>query len=134
MAGVSQGPIPSRLVLLSGLANVPIAEKVRFLGCVTNYSTTSGTLTLEHDFPKGNMVRAIVDVGLLLNTLKANDTQVGEWVHVIGYVTDEQRKTRNPMSTASSSVQAIVLWSAGPVKLHNYEKSLTDQAASQREC
>jgi len=73
----------------------------------------------------------MVDVGLLLNTLKTNDTHVGEWVHIIGYVTDEQKKERKPTSTTCSSIQAIVLWSAGPVKLQGYEKSLANQVASQ---
>jgi len=96
---------------------------------VTEYSTKTAVLTLEHNHPPGNKLRALVDVRLLLNTLKSTDTQIGEWVNVIGYIvlgsTDISVKPTIP-------VQAIVLWSSGPLKLDSYERSLNSQKADMR--
>ncbi|GKT91050.1 telomere length regulation ten1 [Colletotrichum tofieldiae] len=84
---MSRGPLPSQLCLLSELSLRSPGEKVRFLGCVTSYSTHSAVLTLEHGFPKGSNISASVDVQLLLGTMKSEQTQIGEWVNIVGYVT-----------------------------------------------
>ena len=76
-------------------------------------------------------MKAQVDVKLLLNTLKSTDTQIGEWVNVIGYITiDQQIPPKQPNGHNSDiQVQAIVLWSSGSLKLGGYEKSLDQQNA-----
>ena len=97
---------------------------------ITGYSTKSAILTLEHNFPPGNAIKALVDVELLLSTLKSNETQLGEWVNVIGYVRSQQQyRLRNfsDIVILHISVQAIVLWSSGPLKLDEYERSLEQQ-------
>jgi hypothetical protein len=102
---------------------------------VTNYSTKTSTLTLEHNYPRGSKIKAIVDVELLVNTLKSGDTQIGEWVNVIGYIQDsqQQKPSKHPNELhLGIRVQAIVLWSSGPLKLDGYEKSL-DQQRSDRQ-
>ena len=128
MAGIQNGPLPSNLILLADLPTLPHAEKVRFLGCVTEYSKKTATLTLEHNHPTGNGIKALVDLELLLNTLKTSETQVGEWVNVIGYTAlskDRNDSTKLCVKPAPSvAVQALVLWSAGPLKLDGYERSL----------
>jgi hypothetical protein len=70
-----------------------------------------------------------VDVNLLLGTLHSTDTRVGEWVNVMGYirVPSSKQDPRSEDKQANISVQAIVLWSAGSVKLDEYEKFLVDQ-------
>jgi hypothetical protein len=70
-----------------------------------------------------------VDVKLLLNNLKPSETDVGEWVNVIGYVMSPQMSIKNPVTGVwpAVSVQAIVLWPSGPLKLHKYEKCLDQQ-------
>lgn len=81
---------------------------------------------------------ALVDVNLLLSTLKATDTQVGEWVNVIGYVevSDEASAARQQQRgakdaarrmTGVSRVQAVMLWSAGAVRITDYEKVLEER-------
>jgi hypothetical protein len=69
-------------------------------------------------------LKALVDVNLLLNTLKTHENQIGEWVNVIGYV--ERTKKQNTMSDDDLEVrvQALVLWSSGPFNLQGYERSL----------
>ncbi|KAL0942633.1 uncharacterized protein CTRU02_200518 [Colletotrichum truncatum] len=123
---MSRGPLPSRLCLLSDLPSKPAGEKVRFLGCVTSYSTDSAVLTLEHGFPKGSNVSASIDVQLLLGTITSEQTSVGEWVNVVGYVTPTSSGTRakgasrEPQNVA---IQALLLWSTGPLNLQRYEAS-----------
>ena len=91
---------------------------------VTGYSTKTATLTLEHNHPPGYALKALVDVNLLLNTLKSSDTSIGEWVNVIGYVASPR-----PSNSVQKNVpvQALVLWSSGPLKLDRYEKSMVDR-------
>ncbi|KAJ0163673.1 hypothetical protein CTA2_2612 [Colletotrichum tanaceti] len=126
---MSRGPLPSQLCLLSDLSSKSPGEKVRFLGwydAVTSYSTHSAVLTLEHGFPKESNTIALVDLRLLLGVVKSNQTQVGEWVNVVGYVTPPppgaraKGTTRGPQKVA---IQALVLWSAGPLDLQRYENS-----------
>lgn len=89
-------------------------------------------MALQHDFPKDSpdYVEALVDVDLLLSSLKSTDTQYGEWVHVIGYVKDELPTGSQKGSCATSQlvfIQALVLWSAGPFDLDKYESNMTRQ-------
>ena len=95
---------------------------------VTSYSTSSARLALAHLYPKGNTVTASVDVSLLLESLTDEKTRVGEYVNVIGYITD-QKTTRHKKQPYQESkqvgVQAIVIWSTGPMDLQRYEKLLS---------
>ncbi|KAK1468744.1 hypothetical protein CPAR01_15382 [Colletotrichum paranaense] len=123
---MSRGPLPSQLCLLSDLPARPHGDKVRFLGCVTAYSTQSAVLTLEHRFPKGSDISVLVDIQLLLSTMTSNQTRIGEWVNVVGYLTPAPPGTRAKGTTREpriAAVQAIMLWSAGPLNLQRYEAS-----------
>ncbi|PBP16568.1 hypothetical protein BUE80_DR012674 [Diplocarpon rosae] len=132
MAGVLNGPIPTRLALLSDLQKFSPGSKVRFLGCVTKYSTKTGQLTLEHNYPSGNSLKARVDVNLLISTMKSNETQIGEWVNVMGYITPDSNKNPATNEDLGIHVQAIVLWSAKSFNLRGYEKSLDQRAMDDR--
>ncbi|KAH7262135.1 CST complex subunit Ten1 [Fusarium tricinctum] len=124
---MSRGPVPSQLYLLSNLPALPIGKKVRFLGCVISYSTSSACLSLAHLYPKDTNVTTSVDVSLLLESLTAEQTRVGEFVNVIGYITEQKitRDTKPPCQESQQvCVQAIVLWSTGPMDLQKYEKLL----------
>jgi hypothetical protein len=94
------------------------------LDSVTSYSKKTALLILEHNHPLGSPFKALVDVNLLLNTLKSHETQIGEWVNVIGYI--ERIKKQSPLSSEEREVrvQALVMWSSGPFHLEGYEKSL----------
>ena len=93
---------------------------------------------------------ALVDVNLILETLEREDTQVGAWVNVMGYMEGvlkeeeeerEQRegqgKTRLAMERRTTAgkgrsavrvhVQAIMLWSAGGLKIGEYERILEER-------
>lgn len=127
--------IPSRISYpTKALSSSPVCllftlSQILILCSVTKYSrkTAPATLRLVHDHPQGNNLEAFVDVDLLLSTLKSNETQEGEWVHVIGYIKPKQD---SPAATATQVfIQAIVLWSACPLKLDGYEKCLDQRKA-----
>ena len=103
---------------------------------MTSYSLATGILTLEHRLPAETIsVFALVDVNLVLESLGSDQTRVGEWLNVIGYITDPA-----PLADSTGSnhggprvhAQAVLLWSAGPVDVGRYETSLKalDQASS----
>ncbi|KAL8763081.1 MAG: hypothetical protein Q9184_001041 [Pyrenodesmia sp. 2 TL-2023] len=146
---MSTAPLPTRLTFLSDLPTIPPGEKVRFLGCVTHYSTVTGTITLQHAYSSTSVPQTIcptatVDVNLLLSALKSTDTQVGEWVNVLGYVqglVDNDGAIRRVVGRVGAGlrdmnkhkverqigivgVQAVMLWSAGGVRLADYEKAV----------
>lgn len=82
-----------------------------------------------------------MDVNLLLSTLKTTDTQRGEWVNVVGYVDGRITKSRLESRAQKGrldevvgvKVQAIMLWSAGDVKVGEYEKTLEERKHVQEE-
>ncbi len=95
---------------------------------VTKYHIGTGFLIVEHTNPQGVTDKILVDVNLLLETLKSTDTRVGEWVNVMGYMTSlpGDHTVLSGFPGTVTTVQAIVLWSAGSVKLDDYEKILVD--------
>ncbi|KAH6697214.1 CST complex subunit Ten1 [Plectosphaerella plurivora] len=122
---MSRGPLPTQLCLLSDLPSKSPGDKVRFLGCVQNYSTATACLTLTHGFPEGTEARALVDVTLLLENLTAEHTRVGEWVNITGYISSP----KSPLTDGHVPIQALLLWSAGPLDLQRYERSLVAMKA-----
>lgn len=121
---MQNGPVPTTLTLLSDLPKFSPGTKLRFLGCVTNYSTKTAILTLEHNHPPGNLLQAHVDVNLLVTTMKSHETWIGEWVNVIGYVTAQQKRTQYGQEKPFVDIQAILLWSSASFNLQAYEKTL----------
>ncbi|KAI1178106.1 CST complex subunit Ten1 [Nemania sp. FL0916] len=136
---MSNGPLPSERCLLSKLCEKQVGSKVRFLGCITGYSTRHAQVTLKHGCAQGNSdIEALVDVKLMLETLTAEQTDIGQWVHVIGYLTfvnpapsveARGRRGHSQGNTATSvGVQALILWIARDLDLAAYEKSMVAEA------
>ena len=144
---MSNGPLPTRLVFLSDLPTQAHGNKVRFLGCVTRYTLSTGVLELQHAYPLPPTIPtiALVDVNVVLEGLKREDTQVGAWINVIGYVEEVVKEVRRRQGQGQEKmgpdtsngervregprvvrvkVQAIVLWNAGGVKIGEYERTL----------
>lgn len=95
------------------------------------------------------MVAVELDVRLLLESLKATDTCIGEWLNVVGYVTDRKSsssvnkgsrleiKQKGQKGIAANDVvtvrvQAVILWSAGAVRLGDYERILNERKEVER--
>ncbi|KAI0454339.1 CST complex subunit Ten1 [Xylaria acuta] len=106
---------------------------------VTGYSTHHAHVTLKHSYPKeDNEVEAVVDVKLLLETLRSEQTDIGQWVHVIGYLTSvnpaspvtatDSRHPSRSKTAARVGVQALLLWVARGLDLGTYEKSMLADA------
>ncbi len=85
---------------------------------------------LKHPEPnKSCSVLALVNVDLVLERLTSQQTRVGEWVNVIGYIT--AIKPSNDRGNGSSDheipkvrIQALLLWSAGSLDVQRYEVSV----------
>lgn len=96
---------------------------------VTNYSTKTAILTLEHNHPPRNELKALVDIELVLGSIKSQESRIGEWVNVIGYIgaTTQSTSAQSNGVKTEVPVQALLLWSTGPLKLDRYEESLEKQ-------
>ncbi len=114
------------------------------ISSVTAYSVKRGVVALQHAYPPSPHPRvvALVDVTLLLSTLTVTDTQVGEWVNVVGYVTasgdtgargGKGGERRGEDGRAVIPVQAILWWSAGSVRIGEYERVLMERQRAERE-
>lgn len=75
----------------------------------------------------------MVDVRLLLERLDAEKTAVGQWVNVIGYISASPLKPPSKTRTSEQEalavhIQALMLWSAGPLDIRRYELCLVNMA------
>lgn len=140
-AGSSNGPPPSKHVFIHQLLKQQNNSKVRFLGCVVDYDDNTGQLTVQHDYPRGTDVespkRTIVDINLTLNTTKLDVLQSGSWINIIGYVrrtslpdTQQTRSGHTVAPQRQATVQAVLVWSAGVLRVEEYEKTLEDHLAA----
>jgi hypothetical protein len=70
----------------------------------------------------------LVDVQLVLERLGAEQTRIGEWVNVIGYITriskDSAGAAVSRPEVSMVHVQALLLWSAGPLDIQQYQLSV----------
>lgn len=100
---------------------------------VSSYSIATATLTLVLPRPDDRSpVRALVNVDLVLARLGSEQTRVGEWVNVLGYITSAPSvgsKHADGPKSPTVSIQALLLWSAGPVDVQRYEASVQSLAA-----
>ena len=104
---------------------------------VVDYEVSTGSILLEHAFPQQMLPppTVSVDVQLVLESINAPDLQRCSWLNVIGYVRkSEQRRKRtsNPNTDDIKRapipiVQAINIWSAGAIRVGDYEAALTNQ-------
>lgn len=94
------------------------------LESVVSYSAHLASLTLEHNHPPGNELKAIVDIRLVLDKLLHEHTRIGEWLNIIGYVERPQSRNLAGVVGRTVNVQAIAVWSAGPLRLQAYEECL----------
>ncbi|KAK1246736.1 hypothetical protein MKX08_000538 [Trichoderma sp. CBMAI-0020] len=88
---MSWGPVASQLCLLSQLKERSVGDKVRFLGCVISYDTSTACLALAHMYPPGTDETVLVDIELVLETIQPGLTQVGHWVNVVGYIVEGKK-------------------------------------------
>ncbi|EKV08246.1 Telomere length regulation/capping, TEN1 [Penicillium digitatum] len=146
------GPRPSTRVFLSDLSTLQADSKIRFLGCVTHYTITTGHLILEHNFPRSKIAppSVSVDINALLEDLIAEELRVGTWLNVVGYVRESEPVL--PPSLLSSTpdyanrpnqrlsgvrarpvyIEAIMVFSAGAIAIGEYERILCNSQHVER--
>lgn len=144
MAVSTNGPVASKHIFIHNLLDQEVGAKVRFLGCVTDYEDGKGQLIVEHNYASGldsaPSTKAIVDVNMLLESMKIDAVQPGSWINIIGYVRNKSpRKARRSLSGHRMvgedlpKIQAILIWNAGAVQVRNYEKTLEEQMSLRSE-
>lgn len=72
----------------------------------------------------------MVDVTVIVETMKREDLEVGAWVNVVGYV---QKSRGKGTGSVRVLVQAVTVWSAVAVRLGEYEKALAGRLEVERE-
>ena len=97
-----------------------------------------GHLLVEHAYPTDAKPtpRAVVDVNLVLETIKGEILENGRWINVIGYVRSgkeryDRRKKKADVSRKDMIqdvlVQAVLIWDAGIMRPQDYEKTMEAQ-------
>jgi len=78
-----------------------------------------------------------VGIGNITSTVDITMTQTGAWINVVGYVRRFETETSQvtPLAKAqpqvtSALVEAIMIWSAGAVKLDEYEAGVKAMQAT----
>jgi len=76
---------------------------------------------------------------LILESVRAEMLQPGTWVNVIGYVNGSPprrgrvlRSESAGKKTEGGSVQAVLAWSAGALRIKDYERTLMQQYESMK--
>ena len=89
------------------------------------YDSEDAILRLRDRFPATSATSgaANVNVNNLLDVLNVETTQVGAWVNVIGYVRQDT-ETQSTSNLKASTVDAVLIWSAGAIKLEDYEAAV----------
>lgn len=98
---------------------------------VLSYSTSNASLVLGHDYPRDTGVSANVDVHLLLENIGYEETRVGEWVNVVGYVRAKRRGGTGGGTGGQLSVhvEALLVWPTGPLDVQRYERTFAPEGA-----
>lgn len=92
---------------------------------VDAYDGELAILRLRDRFPATSATSgaANVNVNNLLDVLNVETTQVGAWVNVIGYMR-QGTESQSMSKPRASIVDAVLIWSAGAVKLVEYEAAV----------
>ncbi|WPH01795.1 Hypothetical protein R9X50_00464800 [Acrodontium crateriforme] len=133
-------PTGSQLALLSQLHMIKPGTQIRFLGCVHSYDVQTATLLLRDHYPAttSDVATAAVNVEHVLDDLDHGLSQVGAWLNVIATVVDATR-LGHPFFHESDSrarlpnvtfVDASIVWSAGTIKLDQYEATVKAMQAT----
>ena len=131
-------PLPARLVQLWQLPSFDVGTKVRFLGCVHSYNTTTGLLVLSLPLPslreslsapkisgfRDQPVVAVLDTALVREDLSKKDTAVGVWLNVAGYI----QKLRETHDAQGVKIQALNIWEADSVNIKAYHAAVQSRA------
>lgn len=109
---------------------------------VVDYDIVKGQLVLEHAYPSHirPIPRVSVDVKLILETVDASLLRTGAWVNIIGYSRltgpksrRNKAKTQQGSRVEIPSMQAVLMWPAGALRVEDYEITLEEQRSAQKQ-
>ena len=96
---------------------------------VHEYHGFNGQLLLRNQYPTSttDVPTALVNIDKVLSRDQRDLLEVGAWLNVIGNVewTSKSRVTGSPSKT-QTVVTATMIWSAGAIKLEDYEAAVKD--------
>lgn len=75
-------------------------------------------------YPKDTNVLVSVNIELVLETLRPGLARVGEWLNIIGYVIDGPADDAETTRSVGAHVQALMVWSTGPLDIQQYEREV----------
>lgn len=75
-----------------------------------------------------------MDIYHVLNTIKADEMQVGAWLNVFGYIRSERQEKEEEKKGLANDiyVQAVMISDAGAIRVAEYEQSIVDMRAINR--
>lgn len=116
--------------------------KIRVLGCVHQYMIDSGTLVLKGEYAATGSKDLTIFAGIdnVLESVNHELLQIGSWVNIVGYVRPQtqvavpSKKRRKSNKTVSiPTVEVYLLWSAGAIKLIDYQSAVRSFQSTSRE-
>lgn len=107
---------------------------------IVDYDLGKGELLLEHAYPihAHPVPRISVDINLVLESTHSSALQQGSWINVIGYTRVSRTRGRPKKQSLPGtriegvSLQAILIWSAGSLRIGEYEATLEEQRLLQQ--
>lgn len=107
---------------------------------VEHYDPSLGSMSLKHNYPSSSIpVVAKVHLDHVLESITPTTIQIGTWLNVVGFISrneDTEHKDVQAASNKSSrpmlkvvTVDAVMIWDAGSIKLDAYEKALEARKA-----
>ncbi|KAF2163733.1 hypothetical protein M409DRAFT_25918 [Zasmidium cellare ATCC 36951] len=129
-------PVPTRLVQFDQVQQQEQGTKIRFLGCVQAYQGESATLLLSGTHVISKTAKQVhVNVEEILPSVNHELLQVGAWLNIVGYVRKPDSPTDAPLSKSGKQrrrstrlkptvVDALMMWTAGAIKLDDYSSAV----------
>ena len=117
-----------------------LAILLTFRRSIVQYEPVEACVVLEHAYPKdaSPIPRIRVDISLVLENVKSTTLAAGAWINVIGYILAlprsirKKRDDRLRCADQSAHLQAVLIWSAGAIRIGEYEHTLEEQRLVQR--
>ena len=102
---------------------------------VEHYDPSCGSVSLKHNYPSSSTpVVAEVRLDHVLESITHTTTQIGTWLNVVGFISRDEdgghkdvraapKKSSKPILKVVT-IDAVMVWDAGSIKLDAYEKAL----------
>lgn len=103
---------------------------------VHSYNVQDACLSLRDHYPataKHTPTALVTIENLLLDGLEHDLLETGAWLNVIGYVRARPSGTKVSKRSWVTYVEAVMVWSAGAIKLEKYNAAIDELQAATNE-